>query len=141
MEVTIKLSDKQIKAMNLVGKDGGRLDYYVDGYYWGDTMADTESIIVQIHEEIKAKQQLLWVTVDVLILELLGQDWTTFDALYKRIKESKNANEVREGLSEDLVVSRCAMLAKEQKIIWELVNEDNDEFHICRKLPNPNGQR
>ena len=124
--------------MNRVGKDGGRLDYFVDGYYWDDTMAHTESVIVEIHEQIKAKQDAIAKAIDASILRLLISEWLTLEALYARIREE--TDEIREDLSEDLVETRCEILTGAGKIARELVNEDNDEFYICRKLVNLNGE-
>ena len=137
MEITIDLNDAEIEAIRHIGKDEGCLDYFVDGYYWGDTTADCEQAIVKFRKAIEAKQAKILAKVNEAILSVVNGNWMTLAKIQDRINDKfsdfEKSPEFDGNFSSDLYAVQCRALICAGKLEHQVIEGEDGEFTVCRK--------
>lgn len=138
MEVTIKLSENEIAAIHQIGKDGGRLDYYVDGYYWGDETAACEKAIVKLHEAVAAKEQKILEEVNRMILESTNTtDWVTaariFQNIQEKYREQLTEPDFKEAFNLTLIANQCTKLVEGSRLSSHEIIGIKSAFYVYRR--------
>ena len=138
MELTIDINDEEMAAIRKIGRDGGNLDYYVDGYYWGETTASAEKVLVSLFEAMTAKQANIVETVNGMLLTAAETDtWLTLDKIIEDMRETNaqifENSEFCEMFSTDLVTEQCQQLTESNQLESQEITGVDGDYRVYRR--------
>lgn len=138
MELTIDINDEEMAAIREIGRDGGNLDYYVDGYYWGETTASAEKVLVSLFEAMTAKQANIVETVNGMLLTAAETDtWLTLDKIIEDMRETNaqifENSEFCEMFSTDLVTEQCQQLTESNQLESQEITGVDGDYRVYRR--------
>ena len=138
MEVTIDINDNEMAAIREMGQDGGNLDYFVDGYYWGETTANAEKVLVSVYNAMIQKQAKVVETVTQMILVSAETDtWLTLDKILEDIRETNaqvfEDSDFSEVFSSDLVSEQCQNLTEAEHLESQVITGVDGDYQVYRR--------
>lgn len=138
MEVTINIKDEWMEGIRRIGQDEGNLDYFVDGYYWGDDTDACEQVIVAVRKAVEEKQAKILAKVSEAIMNVVNGDWMTLarirECVKKRYPDFEKSPEFEGNFSTDLYAVQCRALIGEGKLEHQVIEDTyGKEFTVCRK--------
>ena len=138
MELTIDINDEEMAAIRDIGRDGGNLDYYVDGYYWGEITASAETVLVSLFKAMTAKQAKIVETVNGMLLTAAETDtWLTLDKIIEDMRETNaqifENSEFCEMFSTDLVTEQCRQLTESNQLESQEITSVDGDYRVYRR--------
>ena len=141
MEVSIDINNEQMAAIREIGKDGGNLDYFVDGYYWGETTAKTEEVLVSLFSAMTQKQATIVKQVNQMILVSAETDtWLTLDKILQDMQKTNaqvfENSDFSEVFSSDLVSEQCRKLTEANHLESQEITGVDGDYQVYRRKNN-----